>query len=335
MRKVFIFTGIIIAGFIGFIYLKQEKIISPLGKGKVSGQKKLAKYSYTALQKTAFNGGKIVIDKIIKDETDFDSYLFYFYVNEKKISGLMNIPKKPSNYPVIIMIRGYVDKEIYEPGVGTSHGGEYLAQNGFITLAPDFLGYGYSDKAPIDAIEDRLLTYVSVRELISSVKNLNNAFEDKALDVRYDGTHLGIWGHSNGGQIALSVMEITGAKYPTVLWAPVSKPFPYSILYYTDDIDDHGKALRKLVANFEKDYDSEKYSLTNYLDWIKAPLQIHQGGADEAVPQKWSDDLVQILKEKEKDAEYFIYTGDDHNFSKGSWTQVMQRTMEFYKKKFL
>ncbi len=335
MKKMILLVGtIIIVGVVGFIYLKQEKIISPLGKGKISSEKKLSKYSYTVLQKTTFLGGKIIIDKIIKDEENFVSYLFYFYINKKKVSGLINLPKKSGDYPIIVMIRGYVDKEIYTSGVGTSHGGEVLAQNGFITLASDFLGYGNSDKASTDPMEDRFLTYVSVLELISSAKNLNTALEDKSLPARYDGNHLGIWGHSNGGQIALSVLEISGENYPTVLWAPVSKPFPYSILYYTDDIDDHGKALRKVVADFEKDYDSEKYSLTNYLDWIKAPMQIHQGGADREVPQIWSDILVEALKKKEKEVEYFIYSGEDHNFTQGGWSLVMQRTMEFYKKYF-
>lgn len=335
MKKVVFLVGIIIVVIlVGSKFLNPGKIISPLGNGKTSQEKKLDKYSYTALRKTTFSGSKIIIDKIIKDEENFTSYLFYFYTKEKKVSGLMNLPKKSGNYPIIIMVRGYVDKKIYEPGVGTSHGGEVLAQNGFITLAPDFLGYGYSDKASTDAIEDRFLTYVSVFELINSVKNLNVALENKSLTARFDATHLGIWGHSNGGQIALSVLEISGKDYPTVLWAPVSKPFPYSILYYTDDIDDHGKVLRKVVANFEKEYDAEKYSLTNYLDWIKTPLQIHQGGADEAVPQKWSDILVETLKKKEKDIEYFTYPGEDHNFSQGNWSLVMQRTMAFYKKWF-
>jgi uncharacterized protein len=337
MKKIIFIVGVIIVAvaiFVGTKYLKPNKTVSPLGNGIIPKEKKLDKYTYTALQKTTFSGSKIIIDKLVKDEENFTSYLFYFYVKDKKVSGLMNIPKKSGDYPAIVMIRGYVDQSIYEPGVGTSHGGEVLAQNGFITLAPDFLGYGYSDKASADVFEDRFLTYVTVLELISSTKNLNVALENKSLTARFDDIHLGIWGHSNGGQIALSVLEISGGDYPTVLWAPVSKPFPYSILYYTDDIDDHGKALRKVVSTFEKDYDSEKYSLINYFDWIKAPIQIHQGGADEAVPQKWSDILVKTLKEKDKNVEYFTYPSEDHNFNQGNWNLVMQRTMAFYKNKF-
>ena len=335
MKKIILLVGIIIvAVVIGIKYLKSGEIISPLGRGRTSQEKKLAQYSYTALQKTSFPGSQIIIDKVTKDDINFTSYIFYYYAKGKKVSGLMNVPKKSGNYPVIIMIRGFVDPSIYQPGVGTSHGGEVLAQNGFITLAPDFLGYGSSDKPSPDAMEDRFLTYVSVLELISSTKNLNTALGNKSLTARFDNMHLGIWGHSNGGQIALSVLEISGKDYPTVLWAPVSKPFPYSILYYTDDIPDHGKALRKVVFDFEKDYDSEKYSPTNYFDWIKAQMQIHQGGADQEVPQKWSDALVATLKEKEGDVEYFTYPGEDHNFDQGSWDLVMQRTMAFYKKRF-
>ena len=336
MKKIIILVVVVtIAGVIvGVTYVKQQKIISPLGKGIFLQEKKLLLYSYTALQKEAFSGSEIIIDKVIKDQEKFASNLFYFNVRGKKVSGLMNLPKKPGDYPVIIMIRGYADKDIYEPGVGTSHGGELMAENGFITLAPDFLGYGYSDKESPDVMEDRFLTYVTVLELISSTKNLNTALENIGLAARFDKTNLGIWGHSNGGQIALSVLEISGKEYPTALWAPVSKPFPYSILYYTDDIPDHGKALRKVVADFEKDYDAEKYSLTNYLDWIRAPLQIHQGGEDEEVLQKWSDTLVETLKEKEKDVEYFVYPGEVHNFDQGNWDLVMQRTMAFYNKSF-
>lgn len=335
MRKVIIITGaIILAVVVGAIYIVRPNIVPIPQTDDKTKEKPLAKYSYPALRNTVFKGSEIMIEKIVKDEELFASYIFSFTVQGKKVGGLMNVPKNPGNYPVIIMIRGYVPSEIYEPGVGTSHGGEVLAQNGFITLAPDFFGYGSSDNPPISSLEDRFLTYVTVLELIQSVPNLNNALEGESVSARHDGSHLSIWGHSNGGQIALSALEISGQNYPTVLWAPVTKPFPYSVLYYTDDIDDHGKALRKVIADFEIDYDAEEYSITNYLDWIQAPIQIHQGGEDEAVPEQWSSAFVETMTTKEKDIDYFTYPGDDHNFTQGSWVTVMQRTMEFYAKHF-
>ena len=166
-------------------------------------------------------------------------------------------------------------------------------------------------------MEERFQTYTTVLSLLNSLpKNLPAS--------------IGLFGHSNGGHIALAILEITGRDIPTVLWAPVGKPFPFSILAYTDEYDDKGKALRKILADFEKDYDIEKYSIDKYFDWINGPLEIHQGLSDQEVPYWWSDELVQILKEKNKEVEYFKYPGEDHNFNAGTWDSLATRTLNFY-----
>ena len=241
--------------------------------------------------------------------------------NTSSVSGLINIPKTKKPLGTIILIRGYVDREVYESGMGTKRIGEKLASNGFVTVSPDFLGYGTSSWPSGDPLEERFQTYTTVLSLINSLpENLPSK--------------IGLFGHSNGGHIAIAALEVTGRNFPAVLWAPVSKPFPYSILYYTDEFDDKGKALRKLVSNFEKDYDVFKYSIDNYLDWINAPLQINQGLADQEVPYWWSDELVQTLKDKNKEVEYYKYPGEDHNFNGGTWDILAARTLNFYLKHF-
>jgi dipeptidyl aminopeptidase/acylaminoacyl peptidase len=140
-----------------------------------------------------------------------------------------------------------------------------------------------------------------------------------------DPAKVGIWGHSNGGQIALTILEILGRPLPATLWVPVSKPFPYSILYYTDEADDHGKLLRKRLADFEKDYDTELYSLTNYVDRITGPVQLHQGTSDESVPKSWSDELASGIP----DINYFTYPGADHNMLP-AWNTVVARDVVFF-----
>jgi len=325
---------ILLFGIIIWLVLRQCGCIDPIGKAK-QNKRILDKYSYSNLRKTKFNGSQIKLGKILSEGTGYVSRMFYFQVSGKKVSGLINLPTNSGKFPVIVMIRGYVDLEIFQTGIGTQHGGEALAQNGFITLAPDFLGYGESDMPFGSSLEERFLTYSTVLTLITSVKNLNPILEkNNYLKIKADPEKIGIWGHSNGGQIALSVLEISGKNYPTVLWAPVSKPFPYSILYYTDEFDDNGRALRKVVSDFENNYESEKYSLSNYLSWIKAPIQLHQGSADEAVPQRWSDSFVKGLEKEKINIEYFTYPGDDHNFSNGSWGAVMERTVGFYRTNF-
>lgn len=329
----------IVVGAFSAYYWPKITSFKPQNQTESQKPKPLEKYSYENLSKAEFKPSEITLGEILKDEPQYTSQMFYFNVDpslnsgqSKKVSGLINLPKKSGNYAVIVMLRGFVEKEEYSTGVGTQRAGEYFAQNGFITLAPDFLGYGQSENPSDLAIEERFQTYITVLTLLKSIPNLNNQLSAINNQLSSDPYRVGIWAHSNGGQIALSVLEITGSNYPTVLWAPVSKPFPYSILYYTDEFEDHGKALRKVVADFEVDYDVEAYSLTNFLDRIQAPIQLHQGTADDAVPVKWSDNLNQSLKDQELELEYFRYPGADHNLTPG-WNEAIQRSLKFYQEK--
>ncbi len=296
--------------------------------------KPLEKYSFENLKNRSYPGSLIEFGQVLNNQPNFTSQMFYFTSDGKKVSGLITYPKNAKNASIIVLIRGFVDQAIYETGIGSKHVGEELAKNDFVTLSPDFLGYGESASPSAQPIEERFETYTTVLNLLSSVKFLNQSLTFKNLPISVNPNKVGIWGHSNGGHIALSVLEISGSPYPTVLWAPVSKPFPYSILYYTDEYEDLGKKLRKVVADFEKDYDVVKYSLTSYFDWINAPIIIQQGDADEAVPQKWSDELYKTLKNLKKDVSYFTYPGEDHNFSQGHWSAMVTKDIGFYQKYF-
>jgi uncharacterized protein len=324
MKKViflFCIIGIVIVAGIVVFFKRSTVIISPIGKIL---EKPLDKYTITALSAKIFSPTPIILDEATATTSAYTVYTFHYIVDSLKVTGVAHIPNTASEKnkkPVIVQFRGYVDRDAYTPGEGTSHSSEVYAKNGFITLAPDFLGYGGSDMPSRDVFEERFQTYTSALTLFSSIGTLPMA----------DSTRVGIWGHSNGGQIALTISEILHHSVPAVLWAPVSKPFPYSILYYTDDIQDHGKALRAVLSTFEKEYDVELYSLTNYLDRIVGPLQIHQGGADPSVPQKWTDDLVKVLNENKTDVQYFTYPAADHNMT-GAWNTVVLRDVEFFKK---
>lgn len=316
----------------GFIFWQERDGQVKIAPSEEQAQKArpLDKYTIEALSKTQFPASEITLGKVLEDRKDSTSYIFSFYVDGKKVSGLANIPKKADEYPVLVMFRGYVDREAYTTGTGTQRAGEVFAKSGFITLAPDFLGYGESDNPSGNPIEERFQTYVTALVLLESIKNLNAALADNNLAARVNVDQIGIWGHSNGGQIALTILEITGRPVPTVLWAPVSKPFPYSVLYYTDDFDDRGKMLRRVIADFEKDYDVELYSLTNFFDRINAPIQIHQGTDDDYVPQKWSNQLVEELEKLNKDVEYFTYAGSDHNLAPSGWNLAVARNIDFW-----
>lgn len=332
-----IFTGIIIYFVVSS---NSSQVFNPLVKEVEKAVYPLNKYSFDNLSIAEFSGHEIEIgEKIEDDEDESDMYVFYFYsqdpidnTNLKKTSGLLTIPTEEGEYPVILQFRGYVDREIYSTGVGTMRSAQEYAKNGFISLSPDFLGYGESENPSELPIEERFQTYTTALSLLSSAKNINFALQKSEATASADLSKLGLWGHSNGGHIALSVLAITKKAFPTVLWAPVTKPFPYSILYFTDEFDDEGKSLRKVVADFERDYDVFDFSPTRFYDGINSPLQIHQGTADDAVPVEWSNEFVDRLDELEIENEYFVYPGADHNLL-GGWDIAVTRSTEFYKSK--
>lgn len=330
---VLILSGLIVFYFSYQNFIGEETIFSPLADTNYR-TKPLEKYAFDNLKKRSFLGSRLELGKKIKDDRIFSSYLFYFYPEGKKVSGLINIPKTSGKHPILIMFRGDANKKGYITGFGTNHAGQVFARNGFITIAPDFLGFGESASSSSNLIEERFENYLVSLNLIPSLKNINQVLDQNHMNARADLEKIGIWGHSNGGHMALVTLEITGEKYPTSLWAPVSKFFPYSILYDIDSYEDQGRQLRRLLADFEADYQSERYSPPNFFDWINAPIILHHGGKDDVVAHIWSDDLYQKMKKLGKQIVYHSYPQDDHNFSKGSWAKVVARDISFYKTNF-
>ena len=340
MKKIILLSTFVALSFIaGYLFSYLLPLKADPKSIEVSILKKerpLERYSIENLQNANIPPGKLTIGTPSEGEgglytSSIFSFSFHPNLDEevvKNTTGLINIPKSETTdakFPVVVMIRGFVDQTIYKTGVGTQRAGEYFASHGLITVAPDFLGYADSDSEADNIFESRFQTYTTVLSLLKSINQIPN----------WDGKNIFIWGHSNGGQIATIILEVTKKDYPTVLWAPVSKPFPYSILYYTDESEDKGKFIRAKLAEFETDYDVEQYSLDNYFGDAAASIQIHQGTGDDAVPYTWSKNLFNTLKDSYKergldlDLVFYLYPGADHNLQP-DWKTVVERSLNFY-----
>ncbi|MCJ7804651.1 alpha/beta fold hydrolase [Patescibacteria group bacterium] len=296
-------------------------LISPLGQNFFNKPRPLEKYSFENLKKREYQGSEIKLEKVLQEENFYTSWLFSFQSDGKKVTGMLNLPKKQGQLPVIVMLRGYADDEIYFTGLGTRKAAGVFAENGFITLAPDFLGFGGSDTSSLNILEARFERPITVLNLLASIKSLEKADPEKIF----------MWGHSNGGQIALSALEISQKPIPTVLWAPVAKGFPGSVLQYMGGMDDQGLKVKKAIDDFLNLYESKYYSIDQYWQDIKAPLQIHQGTADEYIQTEWTDNFVQTLKDLGKEVTYYKYPRNDHNLSR-DWDTVVSRDLQFFQK---
>ena len=307
----------------------QTEIISPL----VSSLNKNAptpvlnkynQYSFESLFKKEFKPGVIKFGSLTKREKNFNTYVFTYDSDGKIISGMANIPKGNGPFPVILLLRGYADQKNYHIGLGTERSANNLAENGFLTLAPDFLGYGYSDWEDQDILLARFYRPVEVLNLLAAVSSLASA----------DTSRIGLWGHSNGGQIALSVLEITGRFYPTSLWAPVSLGFPESVLIYLGSQEEVGNIVKDKIDEFSKENDPKKYSISTYFDRVKSPFIIHQAATDELIDPEWTKNLVDKLKSLGLEVDYYQYSRENHNFNRYETTGdlLRKRDLEFFKK---
>lgn len=334
MKKLWIGVATVILLVAGFFYTNSrytQEMANPKGEAVVV-EKPYDKYSFERLVERVDRASEIELGEEIATTPEYSSYIFYYTSEGRRISGQLNLPNLSRLMSVVVMARGYVEKDGYTTGTGTRNVAAVYAKNGYITIAPDFSGYGVSDPEDPNALGARLVKPVEMLDLIASLTSL----------PQVDLSRVYLWGHSNGGQIMLSVAEVLGQREKVkgasgqarvlgvTLWAPVSKPFPYNILFYTDEADDQGKWLRSEIAKFEADYDVYKYSIDRHLDWIQMPLIIHQGTVDDAVPVEWSRELKERLKEQEKSYTYYEYPGADHNM-RPSWDSVVSRDIGFFR----
>jgi len=329
------------AGIIFLVFYQTEKqFLNPLGEGRIntvgkSSKKKdlfLNKYTFVNPAAKELSLGEIVLEEIIVEEEKYTSYLFSYQTEGKKVTGMLNLPKKSTlspacpatgggKLPAVIMLRGYADDSIYFTGLGTRKAAGELAKAGFITFAPDFLGFGGSDTPSVDILEARFQRPLTVLSLLKAVETFPSV----------DPENLFLWGHSNGGQIALSVLEITQKNIPTVLWSPVTKGFPECVLYYMGELDDQGMKVKKAIDQFVEDYQGEDFSVDSHYDLINTSIQVHQGLRDPLIPLEWTQDFLEQMKNLNREVEYFRYPKADHNLVP-DWDQAINRTINFFKR---
>ncbi len=375
--------GLIAGWFARGVYRNDPLFFSPFIEQYTGPKEKpLQKYSFDELSKKEIKPGQITILSEFSDSAEFTAYEFSYEATGGTITGQLNIPQivteNKTAVPAIIMLRGYYPLESYTTGGGTRNGAAALAKAGYITVAPDFLGYGGSDPEFENSWEARFARPLQVIELLSILETngipvLDTQSAPSQSSAAGNGkqsvvipTEIGLWGHSNGGYIALSVLQILARDIPTTLWAPVTAPFPYSVLYYGLEQPDEGKDQRKWLSILEEDYDVFDFTISKHMDRLTGSIQLHHGIIDPTAPIVWSDafsDSVTVENERrvedakvaEQELEnvateaaksesvlpplppiklsYFRYPNTDHNMQP-SWNTVMQRDIEFFGREF-
>ena len=149
MKKRLKVFGIIIA-FLAcsafLFYLTRLPLRSPVSSLEVTEYHRiLDKYSFSRLQSRTYQPTHIIFERIIAKKPEYTAYLFSFLSDGKRVTGQLNHPHTPGKKSVIVMIRGFVDKDQSKAGWQTRR--RILCATRIYHDCPRFLGYGESIKS--------------------------------------------------------------------------------------------------------------------------------------------------------------------------------------------
>lgn len=290
--------------------------------------------SIESLRHDDYPGSELVIEQTLSPGNNYDRYIASYKSEGLKIYGLLTVPKgtpPETGWPVIIFNHGYIPPSQYRTTERYIAYTDGFSKNGYVLFRPDYRGHGNSEGEARGGYGSNDYT-IDVLNAVSSIKKLPYVDENR----------IGMWGHSMGGHITLRNMVVNGEIKAGVIWAGVVASYP-DLLNNWRRGNNTPRPQTTRRSSWRNEL-SEQYgtpetnpefwnsiSANSYLGEISGPLQLHHGTADTSVPQEFSITLKNQMDTAGKEAELYIYNGDDHNLSK-SFSLAMNRSIEFFDK---
>lgn len=282
------------------------------------------------LRAREYGVGEIEFVSVMEETANFTRYLIAYDSDGLRITGMLNRPRGEGPFPVVILNHGYYPLDVYQTGNGSKTAADYLANRGFLAIAPDFRSHAGSD----DGLNlYRVGHVIDVLNLIPLAQKLPDAQPGK----------IGIWGHSNGGAVTAKVITVSDQIGAAVIYSPASSNIVEDYEFRVErrrmrENEPPGQRSGVLdlptvefpVPPAQGPDLYERLSPLNYLHYVTAPVQIHWGTNDEVVPYKWPGDLLDGLRAAGKEVEYFEYPGQPHSFTGESNQLYLRRIAEFY-----
>lgn len=282
----------------------------------------LAAYTIEGLRARDYPGGTVEIRSVLTRTEAYTRYYIAYPSDGLTITGVMHVPHGEGPFPVVILNHGYIPPSRYWSGADTWRAADYLARHGYLTIAPDFRGWGGSDSGP-NFFRTGLV--IDVLNLISSLPSIPQA----------DPERVGMWGHSMGGGVTTKAIVVDARIRAAVLYAPVSaddrevmarwggwRRFP----------DTPDPMWRAYVQAMDDPHFLRLTSPIFFMEFVTAPVQIHQGTADTTTPPRWAEAIRNALIAAGKEVEYYAYEGQGHAFEGEAWNLFMERTRQFFDK---
>lgn len=300
------------------------------------GQELTIKY----LRKLEINSSEIVFHERLSSGYNYARHLVSYTSEGNQIFGLLTIPfteAPEEGFKAIVFNHGYIPPTVYQTTERYQAYVDYLARNGFVVFKIDYRGHGNSEGLPSGSYFSPGYTI----DAISALKSL------QTLDY-VDSESIGMWGHSMAGNLVLRAMLVEPDIKAGVIWAGAVYSYDDFLTFGINDHtyrppavpgeleqDEHLSGTRPIFeANGWPDPDQpfwQSVSLTENIDFLERPIQLHHAVDDPVVDVNYSHGLAGVLLENGKNYEFYTYDGGGHNLISPWFDKAMLRTVQFFK----
>ncbi|MHB0856276.1 MAG: alpha/beta hydrolase family protein [Anaerolineae bacterium] len=267
-----------------------------------------------------YGAGALAIEETLAVTDAFTRTLITYPSDGLTIYGFMNVPAGSGPFPVVIVLHGYIDPDLYQTLAYTTRYADHLARAGYLVIHPNLRGYPPSDDGPN---RFRVGMAVDVLNLIGLVQK--HGGQEGPL-AQANPAAIGLMGHSMGGGITLRVITVSQAVGAAVVYGSMSadeRTNQEQIVIWSG-----GTRGREELETPEADL--RRISPSTYLERIEAPVSIHHSLDDATVPPEWSAELAGWLEELDKEVEHYTYTGTPHTFRGEADRLFMERMTAFF-----
>lgn len=286
------------------------------------------------------SGSEITFEEELAPGYNYHRHLVSYISEGNKIHGLLTIPfaePPEGGYKAIVFNHGYIPPAEYSTTERYKAYVDYLARSGFVVFKIDYRGHGESEGEPSGS-------YFSPGYTIDSI----SAFKSLQRLEIVDPQGIGMWGHSMAGNLVLRAMLVEPEIKAGVIWAGAVYSYDDFQTYgisdnsyrppptpETGEESDRRRRSREIFDTYGRPDTRVDYwkavSLTENIEFLEAPLQIHHAEDDPVVSIDYSYGLAAALQEHGKQYEFYTYEGGGHNLVSPYFDQAMQRTVEFFR----
>ena len=282
-----------------------------------------AELTIDALTARSYGGGELDIIDTLEEGEIFTRYLITYPSDGLTVYGFMNVPNEGNDFPVALVLHGYIDPADYDTIAYTRRYADALAEAGYFVIHPNFRNYPPSDEGPNPY---RIGYAIDVLNLIAIIREQSQ--DPFGYLRRADEDKIHLWGHSMGGGVALRVLTVNHELYlrAAVLYGAMSGDERQN--YEKIQVWSGGQnGPFELAAS---DAQLAQISPIYFLDRINTPISIHHSEADETVPIAWSQDLCERLRALNKPVECYTYYATPHTFRGQADELFIERVTQFF-----